>query len=339
MLINKKQLQDALEIVKPGLASKELIEQSTSFAFIKGRVVTYNDEISVSHPVPGLEIEGAIEAENLYKFIKKIKKDEFDLTITGNEVLLTSGRSKAGLILQSEIKLPLQSDLSQKGKWKSLPAKFVDSLNFSMIAFTRGISRGVLICAHVNKEGFVESSDGYRLIHCELGEPMPTETFLIPVSSATEMIRLHPTQIAEGKGWMHFKNEEDTIISCRLFSEDDFPNSKALIAIKGTRLVLPEITSEVLERAMVFSKRDHLLEESVDLTIKDNRLKVESKSDTGWFVEEINFKCQHTLAFSITPYLLANILQQTKECELTEDKIKFQGEDWIYVSRLRNIKK
>lgn len=339
MIINKKQLETALEIVKPGLASKELIEQSTSFAFIKGRVVTYNDEISVSHPVPGLELEGAIEAENLYKFIKKIKKDEFELTLNGNkEVILTSGKSKAGFTLQAEIKLPLQENIS-KSKWKPLPEKFVKQLNFSMIAFTRGISRGVLICAHVNKAGFVESSDGYRLIHCELREPMPTETFLIPVSSASEMIRLNPTQIAEGEGWIHFKTEEGTIMSCRLFSEDEFPNSAQLIAIKGTRLVLPETTSEVLDKAMVMSKRDRLLEENVDITIKDNRLKVESKSDTGWFAEEINYKCEHTLVFSITPYLLANILEQTRECELTEDKIKFKGEDWVYVSRLRNIKK
>jgi hypothetical protein len=338
MIINKKQLQDALEIVKPGLANKELIEQSTSFAFIKGRVVTYNDEISISHPVTGLELEGAIEAENLYKFLSKIKTDELDLTINGNEVLLTSGKAKAGLILQSEIKLPLK-ETSDKKDWKSLPEKFVKQLNFSMIAFTRGISRGVLICAHVNKTGFIESSDGYRVIHCELGEQMPTETFLIPVSSATEMIRLNPTQVAEGKGWIHFKTEEGTVMSCRLFSEDEFPDSSTFIAIKGTRLVLPEMTSEVLERAMVFSKRDHLIEESVDITIKNNRLKIEAKSDTGWFEEEINFRSEHTLTFSITPYLLVNILEQTRECELTEDKIKFQGEDWIYISRLRNPKK
>jgi hypothetical protein len=339
MIINKKELQDALEIVKPGLANKELIEQSTSFAFIAGRVVTYNDEISISHPVPGLTIEGAIEAESLYKFIKKVKGDTIELTITNNEVLLTSGKAKAGFILQPEIKLPLKQELIHKGKWKSVPEKFVNQLNFSMIAFTRGISRGVLICAHVNKEGYIESADGYRVIRCDLGEQMPVETFLIPVSSATEMLRLSPTEIAEGKAWMHFRNEKDTIISCRLFEEDIFPNAAPFIATKGTRLVFPESTSEVLEKAMVFSKRDRLLEESVDISIQNNRLIVEAKSDTGWFKEEVNFKYPTPLIFSITPYLLVNILQQTKACEISDDKIKFQGEDWIYVSRLRYIKK
>ena len=70
MKLNKTDLQKALEIVKPGLANKEMIEHSTSFAFIGGRVVTYNDEISLSHPVEGLEIEGAIHAEELYKLLR-----------------------------------------------------------------------------------------------------------------------------------------------------------------------------------------------------------------------------------------------------------------------------
>ena len=50
MKINKSELQEALAKVKPGLASKDLIEQATSFAFMDGRVVTYNDEMFPSSP-------------------------------------------------------------------------------------------------------------------------------------------------------------------------------------------------------------------------------------------------------------------------------------------------
>ena len=67
MKVNKEKLRQALEIVRPGLANKEVIEQATSFAFMDGRVVTYNDEISISHPVEGIEIEGAVKADQLYQ--------------------------------------------------------------------------------------------------------------------------------------------------------------------------------------------------------------------------------------------------------------------------------
>jgi hypothetical protein len=63
MIIKKIDLLHALEVVKPGLGRQEQIQQTTSFAFITGRVVTYNDELSISHPLANCEIEGAIKPE------------------------------------------------------------------------------------------------------------------------------------------------------------------------------------------------------------------------------------------------------------------------------------
>ena len=44
--VNREAFLHQLESVQAGLSSKEMIEQSSCFAFIKGKVVTYNDEIS-----------------------------------------------------------------------------------------------------------------------------------------------------------------------------------------------------------------------------------------------------------------------------------------------------
>ena len=71
--MKKSDILQALTIVKPGLSSKDVIEQANSFAFIDGRIITYNDELSISHPIPGLAIEGAIKADVLYGLLSKIK--------------------------------------------------------------------------------------------------------------------------------------------------------------------------------------------------------------------------------------------------------------------------
>jgi hypothetical protein len=335
MNVNKKNLQDALEIVKPGLASKELIEQSTSFAFIKGRVVTYNDEISVSHPVKGLELEGAIKAAELYSLLSKIKKEEIEFSIDGNEIKIVAGRSKAGFTLQSEIKLPLDEDVAEKGKWKDLPENFIKFLGFAMSSCAKGMSKPVLTCVHVSKDGFIESSDDYRITQCNLGEELPFEDFLIPATSAVEVVKLQPTKIAEGKGWIHFQTEEETIISCRIF-EDPYPNISPLLQMDGIEIILPKTIEEALDKAMVFAKRDHLLEERVDLILENNRLKISSSSDSAWFEEEINFSYKgEAVQIGITPYLLKGILSETQACEVSEEKLKFQGEGWIYVTALK----
>jgi len=191
--MNKTNLQTALEIVKPGLAGKEMIEQSTSFAFMEGRVVTYNDEISISHPIEGLKINGAVQAEELYELLSKLKKDEIEITTKGNEIILKSGRTKAGLTLQQEIKLPLE-EIGELGKWKPLPEDFLKHIKFAMAACSRDMSRPVLTCVHVSKDGIIEGSDSFRIARCQLKTEMPVKTFLLPASSAIQVIRVEPTK-------------------------------------------------------------------------------------------------------------------------------------------------
>lgn len=338
MEINRKELLQALEIVKPGLANKELIEQSTSFAFIGKRVVTYNDEISISHPITGLELVGAIKADKLYALLNKIKKDEISLTITKNEVLISSGKSNAGLTLSTEIKLPLEEEITERGKWKPIPELFLKSMEFAVSSCSRAMSAPILTCVHVNKEGFVEASDNLRISRCELKEEMPIDTFLIPATSVVTMLRLAPTEIAQGKGWVHFRNPAKTIMSARLY-EDSYPPTHKILHSKGERLVLPKTVNEGLERAGVFAKRDHVLDESVSITIADMQFKIRAEADSGWFEEKMNIKYKGTpISFSITPYLLKGILTETQDCYVSDTKLKFEGENWIYVSMLKSNK-
>lgn len=334
MEINKKELQKSLEIVKPGLASKEIIEQSTSFAFVDGRVVTYNDEISISHPVTGLTISGAVEAENLYKLLNKIKEDVIEIELKEKEILISSGKTKAGLTLQSEVTLPLDQEISNIGNWKELPEHFVKFLGFAMSSCSKDMSRPILTAIHVNKEGIIEASDGYKIINCTLDE-IPVNSFLLPASSAIHVTKLNPTKIAGGRGWIHFRTEEDTILSCRIF-HDDFPETKNLLSIDGVKITFPKKIEEVLDKAMIFSKRDHILEETLTLSIADNKLKIEASAKTGWFEEELNMRYRgEPLSIFITPYLLRGILKETKDCIVSDNKLKFEGDGWEYISMLK----
>ena len=76
MKIERLKLLEALKIVEPGLASREIFEQTNDFAFIKGQVITYNNEVSISHPVEGLDnIQGTVRADKLYQLLGKLETD------------------------------------------------------------------------------------------------------------------------------------------------------------------------------------------------------------------------------------------------------------------------
>lgn len=330
--MQKVTLLKALQLVKPGLASKEMIEQSTSFAFMDNRIVTYNDEISISHPIPDLGIQGAIKADKLYGFLDKLTKDEIEIQSDGNQLIVKSGRSKAGLAIQQEIRLPLE-EIPEVDKWTPVPDKLLDALKFTVLSCSNDMSRPILTCVHVNKKGRVESCDNYRMSVYELGTELP-DTFLIPADSVKELIKFKPDQMAVTEAWAHFKTEAGTVFSCRIFN-DTYPDISPLLDVQGVDIQLPKSLDKVLDRASIFSKQDHLLDEQIQVTLAANRLKVRAESDASWFEETTNVKyAGEPVTIGIHPTMLRQIIQQTKTSVLGTHGIKFQGPDWCHVIAL-----
>lgn len=341
MKIDRKQLLKALDIVKPGLSNKEAIEQSSTFAFIKGRVVTYNDEISVSHPLPELEdIEGVIDADKLFSILSRYSTDEVEMSLNEkSQIVIKSGRAKAGLTLQTEIRLPLDQEVSEKGKWHPLPRNFVEAVSFVMTAASRDPSKPMLGCVHVRKVGVVEATDSYQLAQFELESSVKIEDTLIPATSIVKLIKLENVHmVAEGNGWIHFKTKDDTVFSCRILSEDTFPDTAPAFKLEGSQLVMPKTINDILDRAAVFSKRDNVLSEEVIISVEDKRLKVSSKDGVGWFEEDVNANYKgSSFAFALAPYLLKTILNKTQACIVSKNKLKFEGTGWQYVALLRIV--
>lgn len=334
--INREELQKALEVVKPGLASRELIKQTTSFAFINNKVVTYNDEISISHPIDGLGIEGAVQAEKLYAFLSKIKKSEIEMSVSASEIQFKAGRTRAGLALQSEIRLPLE-ELGEISNWKPLPKDFMTALEFTRWTCSHDMSKPVLTCVHVSQKGYVESSDNHRLTKYTVGR-LPISAFLIPATSVQELVQYKPTYIAQGVGWVHFKTSAGTVFSCRIF-DDKYPDTQQLLAVEGTSLKLPKTIAEVLERASVFNEVDHKLDEEVSLTLEKNKLIIYAHSEIGWIEEVARIKYDGVrLVLTTNPFFLREVVSKTQSCVLGAHSMKFTGENWEHVIALTSIR-
>lgn len=334
MKIEKTLIQKALETVKPGLASKEMIEQTTSFCFLKGNVVTYNDEISISCPVEELELEGAVNASELYSFITKVKGDEISLEVQENELLLRCGRSKAGLALQSEVVLPIE-EIGKITKWKKLPKGFFKALSFAMAACSNDMSRPIFTCVHINGES-IEGTDSYRIAKYTLEEEVPVEPFLLPARICNTIIRMKPIEISEGKSWVHFKTKDKAVLSCRIF-EDKFVDINPLLSVKGgVTIKFPKEIIDIIDRAGIFSKRDHVIDENISIHIENKKLQIKSESERGWFTEKARIDYTgDTIEFSVTPYLLSDILNESPIGKLNDGKLIFEGDNWKYLTLLR----
>jgi DNA polymerase III sliding clamp (beta) subunit (PCNA family) len=330
--MKKSELLKALEIVKPGLANKEVVDQATSFAFLDGRVVTYNDEISVSCPVAGLEIEGAVNAEVLYNYLKKIKKEDIQTEVTENEIILKTGRAKAGLVMQSEIKLPLKN-IGGKKKWQELPENFLKALAMTVEVTERDASKPMVNSVHICKKGYIEGTDNYRFLRYTV-DTLDLPSVLLPAASVREVLKFKPERVDIGKGWLFFQTGDGAELACR-FIEDPFPDAGSLLNRKGQTITFPSTITNIIDRAQVFTQGDTKYSEHIKVILKDKHIRFESKSTVGRFEETANIHWDGNLVFTIAPILLKGILEETKEGILDGDQLlMFEGENWKYVAML-----
>lgn len=341
MKIKSSILKDALSLVKPGLASKEIIDQTTSFAFVNNTVVTYNDEICIIHPLELEGVTGAIKAEEMFNFIKKVTSEEIDVTVDDSEIVMKSGRAKVGFALAEKIVLPLEEELQEKGDWKLLPEEFIEATKFSASCAAEDMSTPKLTCVHFEKSGKIEAADNFRIVRWTLSKKLPFKTTLIPASSMKEVIKINPNKVSEGNGWIHFKNNKEVIISCRTFDESYVDIETILYQKMGKtfEFTFPEETSQILDRASVFTRvqAKQTNEEIIDVTVKNKVLTIECKTDTAWFKENIGVKKYKgdDFMFRITPYLLQDILKGGNKCQIAKNMLRFETENWIYLSSLR----
>jgi len=333
MKINKNELLKALTFVRPAVATKELIEQSTYFVFKDNKVISYNDEMSIQSPV-NLPIIGAIAASELFTYVNKINTEEINVEQEDTQIVFKAGRSKAGFTLIKEIMLPLE-EINVKKKWVHLPENFNTALQFTAGACSTNMSTPVLTCVHVTSTK-MEGSDNYRIANYTLSEEMQVVDFLLPAHIAIKVARMSPIKIAITKGWVHFKTKDSCVISCRVF-EDKFPDTSVFFEMQGKDITLPENLIDVIERAGVFSKREHMLDETISLILKKGALIVRSESETGGWYEEkmrVTYKGEQ-IEFKITPYLLKDILSRTNKAILATDRMFFSDTDWKYLSMLK----
>jgi len=336
MKLKRSDLKAALEVVKPGLVVNGVLEQSDSFAFVEDSVVTFNQELSISHPIEGMDITGAVKADELYGLLAKLKAEELDISTTAEELLIKSERTKAGLRLFADITLPLDQ-LKNKGEWIKLDKDFLKALRFTMASCANQTSRPVLQNIHIHQTG-LEASDGFRVSRYNVKTGL--DNVLLRASSAIKILQLNPVEVTmggdteHGDSWIHFRNEAGTIISCMTTSEE-YPNTDTVVKVKGESITFPKAMDAMIDRAHVFSKDSDFLREKIEVVLDKRVLKMRAESETGWIEDSAPIRYDgEAFTFNVIPYLFKDILQETQTCILGKDRVKFETEDWVYVAIL-----
>ena len=333
MKANRQQLLNQLNQLKPGLAAKELIEQSTCFVFAGGRAYTYNDEIAVSIPTEIKDIEGAVPAKELVSLLQKSDNDDVDLEMTDAGLVIKSGRYKSTLSVQSEIRLPI-NEIQTPDKWQALPGKFIEAVKFCLFSVGKDMTKPLLTCIHCF-DTYAESCDRFRLTSYYY-EGLMTDSILIPGNAAQELCSFAPTHYAILNGWLHFKCK-DALFSCRTYANAEYPDLSPFLQMpeKCASLSFPTDMQSVLDRAGVFSETQIKNDNVVSVRVSENKMLVTASGDKGRYEEPIRIRyAGEPIQFEISPTILSEMLKLGNGVSVTDDKIKFECEDFVHVISL-----
>ncbi len=336
MRINREEFLKQLESVLPGLSAKEVIEQSSCFIFKDKTVNTYNDEIACSQKSL-LEIEGAVPAKPFVDILRKLKEDELEISTNENNTIvhIKAKGKQAGINMERDILLPIDA-VDKPKKWKKLPDNFADAIAIVQPCAGSNEAQFVMTCVHIGPK-WIEACDNHQVTRFRIKTDVDN-SILIRKDSLKHIVSLEMVEFSETNHWVHFRNSDDLVLSCRHWV-DDYPSDdiSQILKVNGEPLTLPKGLRESVDKAEIFSS-ENTEGSNVIVNIKKGKFKIMGKGVSGWFTEVKKSKYEGpSLQFTIPPKLLVELVQHYNECEVSANRLKVKGGKFVYVTVLGKI--
>lgn len=328
MRVPRELLLRKLQQTAPGLASRELLEQSGSFVFKDGSILTFNDEIACRAELD-VGIRGSVHAAPLLNLLQKMGDEEVDLKQDDAQLLIVGKTSRAGVRMNKEILLPIDS-VEPPTEWKPLHPEFNDALEVVQGSASTDDLHFNLTCIHLAPK-YVEACSGYQLTRYTLNSGLEKEC-LIKRQSAKNLVGLGVSKVSEGNNWIHFRSD-DLQISLRRWVQE-YIDLDQLIDFEGRLTTLPGGLAEAVQKAEIFSV-DSGSENQVLVQIKKGKLRLKGEGAHGWYEEQKKIAYDgDPITFLIPPKLLVEITRRTNDCQITSERLKIDAGKFVFVACL-----
>jgi hypothetical protein len=334
MQVNRQEFLQQLVAVSAGLSQQEVIEQSSCFVFDKGLVITYNDEVSCRQPT-SLEFTGAVQARPLLSILQKLADESLEIIPSSEELLLHGKRSRVGIRMEKQITMPIHN-VGSFGKWLSLPENFADAIKLVSNCVGKEETQFWSTCVHLDSR-WVEACDNFQLSRYHVSLAVKEKSVLVKGKAISSLVDLNMCEFSEKESWMHFRNKDGLVFSCRRYIEM-FPELDKLLKVTGTPTVLPKGLSDAIDKAEIFSG-ENADSNQVLIELSPGKLRIKGIGVSGWYSETKKIKYSgDTMSFMIAPKLLGELCRRYHECEITKDRLKVSDGKFVYVASLEKVK-
>lgn len=330
MKVSKDDFIKTLNLVRPALSDKAIVELTTHFIFTGENIITYNDKIAIIHPFK-TDFECTVSADPLYKVLSKIKDTTIEINLEKSELRIITSNIKSGLVVntdEDDIGLPEGLDIDKK--WKNLPTDFLDGVFLCMFAASKDFSQPLISNISVN-EGTIIATDDVRMSKYKMRPPkMPN--FLLPLNSAIELTKLDPTKYSLDESWIYFKDKSG-VIFCSRIVKDEFPDMDDFFKIEGEEIELPDELIKTVDSVCILAEGDIDIEKRIDVKISSKKISCRGEREAGWIESDVPTKIniKDDIKFTVNPIFFSQILSHSPTMIHSENQVKFISETFEHL--------
>lgn len=334
--LSKDVLLQQLESVRPGLSPPDkpgTLEQSDCFVLQDGEVMTFNDEVFCKSPcLLGDKVRGAVKAEHLLNMLRKYTEEELDAQYKNGSLILRGKRKESGFRMSQNIELPVDL-VDPPGEWRPLHEDFIDAIGIVQQCASSDYKEAFeRVTIHIHPR-WVEAFDGAQVCRWKMKTGM-TSPVLVRQTSVRHVTSLGMHEASETDGWLHFRNPQGTMLSCRKFV-DTYPDLDPYLDMEGEPVQLPKSLMDALDRAEEFLETGDGAVRLVMVGLEDGMATIVGQGNGGWHRESKVVRYRGpSITFSIAPKMLKEIVEKHEECVVSATKLKASGGRYTYVSVL-----
>lgn len=342
--LDRLQFVQRLEEIRAGLASSQVFDQSGCYLFEQGRVFTSNGEV-YGRTLSGLDgrYHAAVPAKPLLDLLRKApgRTLEIDTSSASQIQFKLENGEEAGIVQTQELTLHYEQ-LEKVTSWHNLPKLFIEAL--SMVAACsakRAIEEmAFMTCINVTPQ-FIEAFDNIQT--CRYTFPTGVkQRYCLRAANVKTLEEMGALWFSESNGWIHFRNQNNSVVGCRKFSFE-YPDLSPLMAMKGSKIAFPKILLETTERSQIFAGDDtennhiKIHVQPLNNRLGKGELTIESQGLHGWHKSPpkvIPFSGE-PLSFLISPKMFTSVIEKFDSFEVAERALLVLGDSWKYATVIK----
>lgn len=345
MRINTEELRNITKIVMPAVKSDSLEEELGAIVFDGTYMLSYNDKVAISYPLPESagELACGVSGDDFEHALKGIRTKDVTLEVQENVLVISGGKTVIEIPLMNEDKLLELHDsigiVEAEKNLKPLPKDFLHGLGLCNNVATNNMNNlQGLYTIRVTKD-LLYASDGFRVCRYNLSDKMPSTYIAKPF--VEDVIKFTPVEYYFTDAWLYFGNIDGGMHCCRTMPIDSFPLTMDKLldcAEDADYFTFPTDILDELEAASFFSEGKDAREKVASVSINDLGLAViESSGTRGRVTTEAQIEDYkgEEVTFNVSPIFLRMMIAEEGKFAVTPKFLHMTTGPFVQIVSLR----